>query len=343
MSFRAETVFRFLTEHRALVLAGHAALLVVALSGLRSLRVDYSAEQFFLFGGPEREVFEEFKTHFPREDLQVSALLEVTGPFGLEEFSTLQRLAESFRTAGLDDVLWIGETDFVEETFEDEQPVVTFVRLVDEADLTETRLRSIVEARRDHPLFSGSLWNHDLTVFGVHGYLDPGENNDPRRRQLNRDLEARIAEMSPDPGRIVLNGLPILRVTIPLALESDLVKLLGIGSLISLTVLLVYFLRVRLALLCFAAVLPAIVLTLGGMGLVAGRSPCSRAACPSWCSLWVSPMRHICSWAPAGAGRTASASGTQPWKPSRPSPVPASSRLSRPRSASWVSWPRASA
>ena len=30
--FRAETVFRFLTEHRALVLAGHAALLIVALS-----------------------------------------------------------------------------------------------------------------------------------------------------------------------------------------------------------------------------------------------------------------------------------------------------------------------
>ena len=152
--FRAETVFRFLTEHRALVLAGHAVLLVVALSGLRSLRVDYSAEQFFLFGGPEREVFDEFKTHFPREDLQVSALLEVTGPFGLEEFSTLQRLAESFRTAGLDDVRWIGETDFVEETLEDQQPVVTFVRLADEADLTETRLRSIVEARRDHPLFS---------------------------------------------------------------------------------------------------------------------------------------------------------------------------------------------
>ena len=268
MSSRAETVFRFLTEHRALVLTGHAVLLVVALSGLRSLRVDYSADQFFLFGGPEREVFDEFKTHFPREDLQISALLEVTGPFGLEEFSTLQGLAESFRDAGLDDVRWIGETDFVTETLADEQPVVTFARLVDEADLTEPRLRSIVEARRDHPLFSGSLWNHDLTVFGVHGYLDPGENNDPRRRQLTRDLEARIAEMSPDAGRIVLNGLPILRVTIPLALESDLVKLLGIGSLMSLTVLLIYFLRVRLALLCFAAVLPAIVLTLGGMGLV---------------------------------------------------------------------------
>ena len=195
-------------------------------------------------------------------------MLEVTGPFGLEEFSTLQRLAESFRAAGLDDVRWIRETDFIEETIEDGQPAVTFVRLADEGGLTESRLRSIVEARRDHPLFSGSLWNHDLTVFGVHGYLDPGENNDPRRRELTRDLEARIAEISPDAGRIVLNGLPILRVTIPLALESDLVKLLGIGSLISLAVLFAYFLRVRLVLLCFAAVLPAIVLTLGGMGLV---------------------------------------------------------------------------
>ena len=269
---RPETVFRFLTEHRALVLAVHAILLVVALSGLRNLRADYSADQFFLFGGPEREVFDEFKSHFPRGDLQVSALLEVTGLFGLEEFSTLQRLAESFRAAGLDDVRWIGETEFFEETIEDGEPVVTFVRLADEvgseAGLTEARLRSIVEARRDHPLFSGSLWNRDLTVFAVHGYLDPGENNDPRRRQLTRDLEARIAEMPPGAGRIVLSGLPILRVTVPLALESDLVKLLGLGSLFSLAVLLVYFQRVRLVLLCFAAVLPAIVLTLGGMGLV---------------------------------------------------------------------------
>ena len=270
--FRPETVFRFLTEHRALVLAVHAILLVVALSGLRNLRADYSADQFFLFGGPEREVFDEFKSHFPRGDLQVSALLEVTGLFGLEEFSTLQRLAESFRAAGLDDVRWIGETEFFEETIEDGEPVVTFVRLADEvgseAGLTEARLRSIVEARRDHPLFSGSLWNRDLTVFAVHGYLDPGENNDPRRRQLTRDLEAGIAEMPPGAGRIVLSGLPILRVTVPLALESDLVKLLGLGSLFSLAVLLVYFQRVRLVLLCFAAVLPAIVLTLGGMGLV---------------------------------------------------------------------------
>jgi hypothetical protein len=56
-------------RHRALVLAGHAILLVVALSGLRNLRADYSADQFFLFAGPEREVFDEFKSHFPRGDL----------------------------------------------------------------------------------------------------------------------------------------------------------------------------------------------------------------------------------------------------------------------------------
>ena len=51
MSLRSERVFRYLTEHRALVLTGHAILLVVALSGLRNLRADYSADQFFRFGG----------------------------------------------------------------------------------------------------------------------------------------------------------------------------------------------------------------------------------------------------------------------------------------------------
>ena len=75
MSPRAEKTFRFLTEHRALVLGGHVVLLAVAMAGLKNLRVDYSAEQFFLFGGPEREVFEEFKTHFARACLKLQACL----------------------------------------------------------------------------------------------------------------------------------------------------------------------------------------------------------------------------------------------------------------------------
>ena len=145
MSSRAEKVFRFLTEHRALVLAGHAVLLVVALSGLRSLRVDYSAEQFFLFGGPEREVFDEFKTHFPREDLQVSAcdsrVIRKTAddPAGPRTSSRPASWNDSARPCNVPNSSrpngpvtsssWIGETDFVEETLEDQQPVVTFVRL----------------------------------------------------------------------------------------------------------------------------------------------------------------------------------------------------------------------
>ena len=263
---RAETAFRFLIEHRALVIVLHGLLLIVAVLGAGKLRVDYSAEQFLLFGGPDREVFDRFKTHFPREDLQVSALLEVNGPLRLEDYRTLQRLAEAFHESGLTPVRWLGDANFIEETVEDELPAVRLFRLSDEGELSESLLRERVENRRDHPLFSGLLWNSDLTVFAVHGYLDPGENNHVRRQQLTRKLQEEIDELSPGAGRIVLTGLPILRSTIPLALEADLVKLLSVGFLISLLVLYGYFGRLGLGLLCLAAVVPAILVALGMMG-----------------------------------------------------------------------------
>lgn len=267
---RTETIFRFLIKHRALVIALHGLLLIFAVLGAGNLRVDYSVEQFLRFKGPEREIFDRFKTHFPREDLGVSALLEVDGAIRLEDYRTLERLAEAFHESGLSPVRWLGNADFMEETVEDGLPAVRLFQLSDEGELSESLLRERIENRRDHPLFSGSLWNSDLTVFAVHGYLDPGENNHLRRQQLNRELQEEIDELSHGAGRIVLTGLPIIRSTIPLALEADLVKLLSVGFLISLLVLYGYFARLGLVLLCLAAVVPAILVALGMMGF-AGR------------------------------------------------------------------------
>ncbi len=78
----------------------------------------------------------------------------------------------------------------------------------------------------------GTLWNQDLTVFGVHGYLVPTENNDAHRREVTAALQSTIVDLSETSGRIVLSGLPVLRTTIPLALEVDMTRLLGIGIII---------------------------------------------------------------------------------------------------------------
>ena len=263
-----EDAFRFLIEHRTSVLVMHGLLLATALVGAANLQVDYSAEQFFLFGGPEREVFDQFKRHFPREDLQVSALLEVAGPLRLEDYRRLDRLAEAFRSSGLHSVRWLGEADLVEETLEDGLPAVRLFQISEDADLSESRINALLEARRDHPLFSGALWNSELTVFAVHGYLAADENNDARRRQLTREIQDQIRSLAPRSGRIALTGLPVLRATIPLALEADLVRLVGIGLLISFVVLYGYFRRLGLVVLCLGAVVPAILFTLGMMGLV---------------------------------------------------------------------------
>ena len=271
MNPHVEGFFRRLVEHRWVVVLLHAGLFIAGLVGARAVRVDYSAEQFLVFEGAAQEVFEQYKEHFPREDLQVSAFLETTGPFTTDEYQTLEQLADAFTDAGLDPVRWIGATDFIQEVIIDGESAVEFVRLEDRIDVSDATLQTILEPRRDHPLLVGSLWNQDLTVFGVHGYLAPTENNDTHRREVTAALQSTIADLSETSGRIVLSGLPVLRTTIPLALEADMTKLLGIGIIISFILLWLYFRRFSVAVLCFAGVAPAIVLTLGLMGY-AGQS-----------------------------------------------------------------------
>jgi len=249
----------------------HAGLFIAGLLGARAVRVDYSAEQFLVFEGDAQEVFEQYKEHFPREDLQVSAFLETTGPFTTDDYQTLEQLANAFTNAGLDPVRWIGTTDFIQEVVIDGESAVEFVRLEDQSDVSDATLQTILEPRREHPLFMGTLWNQDLSVFGVHGYLAPTENNDAHRREVTAALQSTIVDLSETSGRIVLSGLPVLRTTIPLALEADMTRLLGIGIIISFIILWLYFKRFSIALLCFAGVVPAIVLTLGLMGY-AGQS-----------------------------------------------------------------------
>ena len=249
----------------------HAGLFIAGLLGARAVRVDYSAEQFLVFEGDAQEVFEQYKEHFPREDLQVSAFLETTGPFTTDDYQTLEQLANAFTNAGLDPVRWIGTTDFIQEVVIDGESAVEFVRLEDQSDVSDATLQTILEPRREHPLFMGTLWNQDLSVFGVHGYLAPTENNDAHRREVTAALQSTIVDLSETSGRIVLSGLPVLLTTIPLALEADMTRLLGIGIIISFIILWLYFKRFSIALLCFAGVVPAIVLTLGLMGY-AGQS-----------------------------------------------------------------------
>ena len=268
---RVEDFFRRLVKYRWVVVMLHAGLFIAGLLGARAVRVDYSAEQFLVFEGDAQEVFEQYKEHFPREDLQVSAFLETTGPFTTDDYQTLEQLANAFTNAGLDPVRWIGTTDFIQEVVIDGESAVEFVRLDDQGDISDATLQTILEPRREHPLFMGTLWNQDLSVFGVHGYLAPTENNDAHRREVTAALQSTIADLSETSGRIVLSGLPVLRTTIPLALEADMTMLLGIGIIISFILLWLYFRRFSIAMLCFAGVVPAIVLTLGLMGY-AGQS-----------------------------------------------------------------------
>ena len=124
----------------------------------------------------------------------MSAFLETTGPFTTDDYQTLEQLANAFTNAGLDPVRWIGTTDFIQEVGIDGESAVEFVRLEDQSDVSDATLQTILEPRREHPLIMGTLWNQDLSVFGVHGYLAPPENNDAHRSEVTAALQRTIAD-----------------------------------------------------------------------------------------------------------------------------------------------------
>lgn len=266
----APRFFGFVTRHRAGVLSAYVVLLGVAAVGMARLRIDHSAEQFFIFPGDERATFDAYKEHFPREDLQVSALLEIEGPLTVSDFRRLEDVARAFEDVGLGSVRWLGDVEFVEEVVEDGEPASAFVRLSEEPELTDARLAAVLQRRADDPLWTGVLWSPDQRVLAVHGFLGPEENYDARRREVEGILRARLGELAPDRGRLILNGLPVLRVTVPMALSSDLGRLVGLCVVVSLVLVGLYFRRVGLAVLSLAGIIPGILLTFGAMGL-AGR------------------------------------------------------------------------
>ncbi|HSG47651.1 MAG TPA: MMPL family transporter [Longimicrobiales bacterium] len=260
--------FLGITRHRAGVLAAYAVLLALAGLGISRLRIDYSAEQFFIFPGDERATFDAYKESFPREDLQVSAFLALEGPLTVGDFRRLEGVADAFTEAGLSSVRWLGNAEFLEETLIGDETASEFVRLVEEPDLTDERVSQVLRRHADDPLWAGVLWSADQRVVAVHGFLEPDENNDAHRRELHGFLASRLDELAPERGRLILNGLPMLRVTVPLALSTDLARMLGLGILAAVALVALYFHRAGLALLSLAGIVPAIALTMGGMGLV---------------------------------------------------------------------------
>jgi predicted RND superfamily exporter protein len=255
-----------LVRHRRTVLAAVGAITLFAALGARRAKIDYGVEQFFLSWGAERETYDAFKRHFPREDTRVSAFWSDRRPAGLELYRDMGQAAAILQDAGLHDVQWFGNITVAESWEFEGESGIEVGPLVDDASMTDEDLRSALARHARDRLFDGFLWDSSQTVFVIHGYLDAAQNTDVVRRAIDTKLAKDLDSLAVGSAEIILTGLPIARARAPKLLEADLRLLLTGAFVVFFIILYNFFRHPGLVLLTLASVTPAYLCTVGLLG-----------------------------------------------------------------------------
>lgn len=266
---KAERYFGWLLQHRWIVLTGTTAVIAVGVSGALRVRTDYGVEQFFRVGDPARATYEAYRERFPKEDTQISLFWEVGDRLDLRRYRDMEQAASLFTEAGLLDVIWIGNVDVADQVSIDGESALRIHRLFEADSLSTAYVRRVLDRYREDELYEGIIWNEGQTVFAVHGYLAPAQNDDPNRRRIERTLAERLSWLDAAGGTWVLGGIPIARSQILDALARDQVLFLGGGLVLFFGTLFAFLRRTRQVLLCLASILPAYLVTVGLMGFLA--------------------------------------------------------------------------
>jgi predicted RND superfamily exporter protein len=243
-------LFFGIVRHRRMVIVASVVITAVATALASTVRVDYSVEQFFPTWGDERAVFDEYRRIFPREDAQVAFFLETRAGLDARSLRVLERVAESFREAGIEEIVWAGLIPGVREAVEGGGGGWT----------------PAPGAAAAHPL-AGWVWNDDGSVHVVQGVLPPALNRDAARRGVEDQLTGRLEAMEIE-GRWALSGTPVLRAQIPELLALDQTLFLGGGIALFFVFLYGFFRRLGQVLVSLAAVVPAYLVTLAAMAVM---------------------------------------------------------------------------
>ncbi len=295
--------FTAVVRHRRAVLALACGVLAAAAVAAARVRVDYGVEQLLPSRGPERRLYDEYKSLFPREDLRFSLLWEDRRPVGRALISDMERAVEAFRAAGLEDVRWAGQVPFapgapaalgapdgtnatdapdgpsatdapdgpngtVAATEGAARPRTLVEAARDPRGPGDARLRAALAALRDHPAYRGVLWDPEQEVWALHGFLPPAANTDGGRRRVEREVTRSLESLDLEDVTWVLTGVPVLRSRVPVLLEADQRLFLGGGAILFFVLLLLFVRRPTLVLACLGSTLPGYLCTLAVMGLL---------------------------------------------------------------------------
>ncbi len=259
--------FQWLLDHRPLVLLACAAVVALSWASASGVGVDYTIEQLFPTGGEIRENFEEYRRAFPDEDARFSLVWRIARAPDEKLYRNLEHVARHFEEVGLQNVHWLGSVPIPEAAEFEGELGIDVHPLVEKSKLSDAYLAATLARHQRSNLYSGYLWNTDLTAFGVHGYLPEDLRGDEERRLIEEALTERLAGIDDADATFALAGIPVIRSRLPKLLEADQRVFLGAGLVLFVGLLLFFFRSGIQVLLCLASAVPAYLLTLGVMGL----------------------------------------------------------------------------
>lgn len=266
---RHERCFRWLLAHRAIVLAGCGVILGISAFGASRVSVDFTLEQFFPGGGPERERYDRYKVSFPKEDLQISVFWEPAGAVRVDVFRDLERAARLFEEVGLKDVRWLGSVEAAETSRTGGEDVLSVRPLVERDRVDDAYLRTTLARHRTDPLYLGYLWNADQSVFAIHGALEQRDMDDDfRRREIEESLQRGLELLAGNRATFVLSGVPVTRSRVPKMLDQDQRLFVGGGVALCFVILFMFFRHFGQVALALASLVPAYLVTVSLMVLV---------------------------------------------------------------------------
>lgn len=244
-----------------------AVLTALAAASAARIRKDFSIEHYFPAWNVARADYDRLKADFPAEDATALVVAEATdllsGP-GLQRLQALERDLEAI--ADVRDVVGLASVDDVAAEGED---AIRLSKLVPKRELTVPELSDLERTVETDPLFRWNLVAPGCRATTIRVTLRPeAARTDAGRQRFARAARAVLAGHETAHFRLTLSGLPIVRADYVELTDRDLGRLLPAVLVLILVLLYAAFRDAAAVGAAFAAVLAAIVWTLGAVSAV---------------------------------------------------------------------------
>jgi predicted RND superfamily exporter protein len=253
--------------HPLTVLAILLGLTAIAGYSARNLRFDFNPESVFSGKDPEIGYAAQFRREFNYDDTVIIIGLEALGKNNVVTAAALTWQAEMVRDLG-----HVPHVKRVESLISMQTPRVTlglnpklsYDPIIDETPVSEETAEVLRERLADTELPFGSLVSRDYKMAALLVVFDSSQADFEAMRTMVQQVDETLAQHAPPPDyKVLVSGLPVLRVGIVNDLQKDQVRLMPLAGVLYLITLALAFRSLSGSLLPLFAVGQGLIWTFG--------------------------------------------------------------------------------